>query len=110
MIGVDLGPEEHSEGVRARFRQATVDFARLDPSVGAIQYVDVVGNGVGNQWSIVFSEMDFVRNVSYDVQTKVNGKRRRKILYTITFKLIQECRPMLGSPGTQPRQIGATLA
>jgi hypothetical protein len=110
LIGVDLGPEDHSAGVLARFRQGTVEFARLDPGVGAIQYADVVGNGVGNQWSIVFSEVDFARIVDFDTRTKVNGKRRRKIQYTLSFKLIQECRPMLPNPSMPPRQIGATLA
>lgn len=111
LIGVDLGPEEHSQGALARFRRSTVEFARLDPSVGAIQYFDVVGNGVGNQWSVVFSEVDFNMVLDFDRREKKwNGVRTRKIQYTLSFKLVQECRPMLSDPTMTPRQIGTTLA
>jgi hypothetical protein len=63
---VDLSPEGHAQGRTDVFRAATVEAAKLDPSVGPIQYGTIVGNGTGNQWAVVFTEQNYKITVQYD--------------------------------------------
>jgi hypothetical protein len=64
--GVDLGPEEHAQQKINEYRAATVGAAMLEPSVGSVQYGTLMGNGVGNQWAIVFTETNFKVTVLFD--------------------------------------------
>ncbi|KAL6887281.1 hypothetical protein HDV57DRAFT_488465 [Trichoderma longibrachiatum] len=110
--GVDLSPQEHAQGRMDALRAASVEAARLDPNVGSVQYGTLVGNGVGNDWAVVFSDKDYNVAVQFDENKKnrITGVRTRKFGYTLSVTLIQECRPMTGNPAEKPRQIMATLS
>ncbi|RBA19209.1 hypothetical protein FPRO05_10138 [Fusarium proliferatum] len=108
--GVDVSPDEHAAARVQEYRVATVEACKHDPDVGHIQYGTVTGDGVGNQWAIVFNEEKYNIIVHYDDKTKTLGKRKRKIGYTLQLTVVQECRPMLGNAGDKPpRRIGVSL-
>jgi hypothetical protein len=91
-------------------RAASVEAARLDPNVGSVQYGTLVGNGVGSDWAVAFFDKDYNVAVQFDDKDKRLGKRTRKIGYTLSVTVIQECRPMTGNPADKPRHIMAPLS
>jgi hypothetical protein len=110
--GVNVSPQEHADGKLAAFRQACVNAAPLDPSVGSAQYGTIVGNGTGNQWADYFNDEKFNIIVHYDIQkkNKWTGERTRTIGYTLSATVVQECRPMAGNTGDiEPRHISVSL-
>jgi hypothetical protein len=88
-----------------------VEVARLDPNVGSVQYGSIVGNGVGSDWAVVFSEKDYNIAVQFDRKTKDwQGRKTRKIGYVLSMTLIQENRPMTGNPEHKPRHVMVGLS
>lgn len=112
LLGVDVSPQQHAQERMEAFRAATVEAAKLDPNVGSVQYGAIVGNGVGSDWAVVFTEKDFNIAVQFDEskKNKWTGVRTRKIGYTLSVTLIQENRPMTGNPEHKPRQIMVGLS
>lgn len=93
-------------------KTASVEAAKLDPSVGSVQYGTEVGNGVGSDWAMVFTDKNYNIAVQFDV-AKTNrwtGVRTRNIGYTLSVTVIQECRPMTGNPAGKPRHILTSLS
>ncbi|OBT44215.1 hypothetical protein VE00_05408 [Pseudogymnoascus sp. WSF 3629] len=106
---VNVSPEEHAQQKMAELRNTCVEVARMDPSVGSVQFNTVLGNAFGSQWTVQFFEENFNIQVHFDVakKNKWTGGRTRNIGYTLSVKVIQECRPMAGNDGSlpPPRQI-----
>ena len=89
-----------------------MEAAKLDPNVGSVQYGTIVGNGVGSDWAVVFSDKDYNIAVQFDnpKKNRLTGVRTRSIGYVLSVTVIQECRPMTGNPADKPRHILTTLS
>jgi hypothetical protein len=108
--GVDVSPDQHAQERLQTYRLATVEACKLDPAVGSVQYGTIVGNGVGSEWTIVFKDEKVNIIVHYDdIKRPRFGARSRKIGYTLQLSVVQECRPMMDNPSTEPRRIGVSL-
>jgi len=86
---VDVSPQGHSQGKIEAYRVATVEAAKLEPSVGSVQYGTLVGNGVASQWVVVFNEEKFNLAVHYEDKRKdIWGRRIREIGYTLSVNVV----------------------
>jgi hypothetical protein len=103
--GVDLSPREHAEARMSALRQSYLATAVKDPRVSVARFGIPYLDGVGNEWTIHFSEKEpYGIVVEFDDRTKDKwtGKRTRRIGYVLTVTVVQTNIPNVGSPASPP--------
>lgn len=108
--GVDLSPEAHATGQIQALHQRYVSAALLDPKCSSATYGSAQGNGVGNEWTIYFSEKSHSIEVLEDRRTKSGSGRtvrKRVIRYVLKVETVQRNVPNAGTVSAAPAPIKA---
>lgn len=108
--GVDLSPEAHAVSQIQALHQRYVSAALLDPKVSSAIYGSAQGDGVGNEWTIHFSEKSHSIEVLEDRRTKSGiGRtvRKRVIRYVLKVETVQRNVPNAGTASAAPAPVKA---